>query len=196
MTNFKTSDLIDWQKIWDSLEWDNKEDQQETIRERLHLRARQYAAPVKHDASGIIGNTRTVLVFDLGTEQYSVDVMLVRGIRPMMNITVVPATPTFYRGVVNVRGEIVSVMDLRLFYDMPVQDSDALSGELIIVEANGLRIGLLAHHVEGVLNVLEAAIESFADLRYTVGVTTDGLVLLDIARMFEDSRMIVGRTED
>lgn len=183
---------FDWQAIWRELEWDDATHYEEVMRERLRQRAQQYATPLK-TADEDLAKALTVLAFDLGGEKYAVDVILVRAIRDKLNITPVPSTPPFYKGVVNIRGNITTVIDLRLFFDVaPNNDQDP--DELVIVRANNLEMALLAHHIHGVTNIPRSRIEPMAEIKYTRGITADGLVLLDIATMFEDERLIVGGT--
>jgi len=185
---------IDWDAVWKSLNWDDANGSEEASQARLHQRAQAYAAPPpKVDG---LEDAKTVLVFTLGEERYGIDVMTVRSVRTISHITRVPGTPAFYRGVVNVRGQIVTVMDLRLLFDISTVDEKSAPDELIVAQANHLEIGLLAHNVEGVMTVPEADIEPVDNIRYALGVTVERLVLLDIDRLFEDSRLIVGGKDE
>jgi purine-binding chemotaxis protein CheW len=185
---------IDWEAVWKSLNWDDLAGSEEAAHERLHQRALAYAAPPpKADA---LEDAKTVLVFELSDERYGIDVMTVRSVRTISHITRVPGTPSFYRGVVNVRGQIVTVMDLRLLFEIVITADMSSPDELIVVQANQLEIGLLAHNVEGVIAVPQADIEPVDNIRYALGVTTDRLVLLDIDRLFEDNRLIIGGKEE
>ena len=194
MTNDIDTQQIDWEKVLQSLDWDDEDRQQEALRERLRERARQYAAPIRDDR--IIGDTRTVLTFALGAEVYGIDVMVVRGVRSLTTITRVPGTPRFYKGVVNVRGQIISALDLRQFFDMSFDEQGDPPRELIIARANQLEIGLLAKHVEGVETIPQSAIEPMEDMRYALGVTKERLVVLDIEQLFTHDRLIIGGAEE
>jgi purine-binding chemotaxis protein CheW len=185
---------IDWEAVWKSLNWDDLRDSEGANQERLHQRALAYAAPPPKVEG--LEDAKTVLAFALGDERYGIDVMTVRSVRTVSHITRVPGTPTFYRGVVNVRGQIVTVMDLRLLFDISVGNEKSPPDELIVVQANQLEIGLLAHDVEGVMTVRQVEIEPVDNIRYAHGVTTERLVLLDIDRLFEDSRLIVGGKDE
>ena len=187
---------IDWASLWKNLDWEDKEHQREAVLQRLHKRAVLYARAVED--AGIVGDTRTMLVFQLGAETYAVDVMVVRGIRllaEMTKITRVPGAPRFYTGVVNIRGQITSVLDLRLFFDMTV-DEQTQPRELVVARSNKLEIGLLADHVEGVLTIPQETIEPLEDMRYALGVTMGRLIVLDIEQIFEDERLIIGGTDE
>lgn len=185
---------IDWDAVWKSLNWDDANGSEESTQARLHQRALAYAAPPPKVES--LEDSKTVLVFELGEERYGINVMTVRSVRTISHITRVPGTPAFYRGVVNVRGQIVTVMDLRLLFDISIADEKAPPDELIVAQSNQLEIGLLAHNVEGVMSVLQADIEPVDNIRYALGVTAERLVLLDIDRLFEDNRLIVGGKDE
>lgn len=180
---------IDWKAIWQDLDWDNPARQEEVTRQRLSHRARQYAALVSEAQDD--ARLLTVLTFDLGTERYAVDVMQVRGVRTLPHVTPVPGIPPFYRGVVNLRGQIITVMDLRIFFGLPADDQK-LPGELVIARANDLELGLLTHHVRGVESLSTQELEPLGDVRYARGVTASRTVLLDIAAIFGDERLVIG----
>lgn len=188
---------IDWEKVWKSLAWVDHNEDEATIRQRLQQRARQYAAP-KQQPGTTAEDGYTVLTFALGTEHYGVDVMRVRGVRALTTsrLTHVPGVPAFYRGVVNVRGQVITVLDLRLFFAMPADDGDNIPGELVIVRSGMLEIGLLAHDVEGVEVIPRSEVEPVDNMRYALGVTAAKLVLLDIKHLFEDERLLVGGKDE
>jgi purine-binding chemotaxis protein CheW len=182
---------IDWEAVWKSLDWDDGERYQTAETDRLQQRARQYAAAVKEKLE-LAGDSRSVLTFDLGKEQYGVDVMLVRGVRTISRVARVPGVPDFYRGVMNMRGRIVTVMDLRYFFNIPVQDEANPPSELVIVRSNNLDVGLLAHQVNGVVSVSLSAIKPIEHMPYMLGVSGDRVVVLNVVQLFEDERLIVG----
>jgi purine-binding chemotaxis protein CheW len=187
------NETIDWQALWGELDWDAEARHERSEQILLRQRARQYASlpPDIEDETG----KQTLLAFDVGDEQYAIDVMLVDSIRPIVKITPVPATPRFYRGVVNIRGQIVTVMDLRLFFDIDVNEREAPE-ELIVVNVNKLEVGILTHHVRGVISVAKTHIEPLEDVRYTWGITQNHILLLDLKSLFEDDRLIVGGADE
>lgn len=185
----------DQDDIWKSLDWDNPEHRQQVEVERLRQRARQYAiaATTEHDDSG--EQAETLLTFNLGTERYGIDVMLVRGVRSEQKITPVPGVPNFYRGVINVRGQIVTVLDLRYLLNVGDPQAHTPPTEVMITQSNHLRLGLLAHKVNGVESIPRSAINPIDHLPYSHGVTTDQLIILNVQRLFEDPRLMVGVSE-
>ncbi|MDX1995849.1 MAG: chemotaxis protein CheW [bacterium] len=185
---------IDWQSLRRELEWEQSNRQEDTNLRRLQQRARQYAALLPNAQVDEVA-TASVLAFQLGRERYALDVMLVRSVRTAGKITAVPGVPYFYPGVVNLRGQITTVLDLSAFFDVQSGAAEP-ARELILVQANALELALLAHHIEGVVQIPLSQIEPLPDVRYARGVTPDGIVLLDILTVFEDERLIVGSTQD
>lgn len=186
---------INWDEIRQHFEWGELGETNEAILRRLQQRARLYAAPNQR-AEFAPEEVRTALTFELGTEHYGVDVMTVRGVRTISRITRVPGTPNFYRGVVNVRGQVITVMDLRLFFNIAVSEEERAPDELVVVRAGGLEIGLLAHNVEGVRTIPTTALEPVDNMRYALGVTTDRLVMLDVQRLLQDEQLVVGGQDE
>ncbi len=181
---------VDWEAVWKSLNWDDEKRQQSADHERLRQRAQHYAAPARM-LEAAPENALTVLIFDLGGERYGVDVMRVRGIRPLGKVTPVPGTQNFYRGVINLRGQILTVLDLRLFFGVR-EEEVIVPDEVVIARSFHLEMALLAHQVVGVQTIGADAVKAVEHMPYSQGITRDKVVLLDITRLFEDQRLILG----
>ncbi|RMG87445.1 MAG: chemotaxis protein CheW, partial [Chloroflexi bacterium] len=108
----------------------------------------------------------------------------------------VPGAPPFYRGIVNVRGHITTVLDLRPLFDISIVPDEESPHELILVEAANLRLALLAHHIEGVASIPQTSMETLATMEYALGVTLERLIILDIERLFSDKRLWIGGVEE
>jgi purine-binding chemotaxis protein CheW len=182
---------IDWEAVWKSLNWDDDQRQEVANQERLRQRAQHYAAPAK-DQKDTLEDVRTVLVFHLGGENYGIDVRYVFGIRALDTVAHVPGTPAFYGGVINVRGRILTVFDLRSFFQILHTDADGAPGEVVIVHAGKLEMAVLAHQVIGVESIPLSTIKPIEHMPYTVGLTSEKIILLDMAQLFQDERLIVG----
>jgi purine-binding chemotaxis protein CheW len=102
------------------------------------------------------------LTFALGKEEYGVGILKVREIIGVMEITAVPHTLPYVKGVINLRGRVIPVLDLRLKFGMPVKEYDERTC-IIVVEIDGpsgpIQVGLLVDSVSEVLNVTAAEIE-------------------------------------
>lgn len=191
MSSSKPSRQIDWEAVWQSLNWDDDQRQQVANQERLRLRAQHYAAPAKVQ-DGVLEDVRTVLAFQLGSETYGIDVRYVYGIRALGDVAHVPGTPAFYQGVINMRGRIITVFDLRSFFQIPHADQYVAPGEVVIVHAGRLEMALLAHQVIGVESIPVSTIKAIEHMPYTTGLTSEKVILLDMNLLFQDERLIVG----
>jgi len=131
------------------------------------------------------------LSFYLKDEEYGIEILKVREIIGILPITRVPRTPDFVKGVINLRGKIIAVTDLRSRFEMEERETTDETC-IIVVRANGLEIGVIVDKVSEVLDISDAEIEdvpSFGtDVRteYLLGIgNTNGRVrlLLDISRI-------------
>lgn len=102
------------------------------------------------------------LTFVLGEEEYGLEILKVREIIGVMDITVVPRTPEFIRGVINLRGKIIPVVDLRAKFNMEVIDITEETCIIVVdVVLNGetAEMGILVDKVSEVLDIASADIE-------------------------------------
>ncbi len=151
-----------------------------------------------------------LVVFELGGEAYGINVAYVQSIIPMQEIVTVPGAPAFVEGVVNLRGAVVPVIDLRTRFGL-LTDTSPESGDktgrrklvIVIVEFNKLQVGLIVDKVTEVIKIPETAIEppspllASVDTAYLRGIGKLGdervVILLDLARVFslEEQRALV-----
>jgi purine-binding chemotaxis protein CheW len=113
-------------------------------------------------STGAITETRQYLTFKLDSEVYAIDVAQVREILEVSGITRVPQTPLYMRGVINLRGSVVPVMDLRLKFGMS-ETEQTINTCIIVVEAffegETLVVGALADSVQEVFELEPSQIE-------------------------------------
>jgi purine-binding chemotaxis protein CheW len=102
------------------------------------------------------------LTFSLANEEYGIGILKIKEIIGMMPITTVPQTPLFVKGVINLRGKVIPVIDLRLRFDMEGIDYSERTC-IIVVEIQGktgtVLIGIVVDSVSEVLNIKEEDIE-------------------------------------
>jgi len=113
-------------------------------------RATPGQAAAAGSAAGIAGAPREVLSFKLGAEEYGIDILKVQEIRGYENPTRIANVPAFMKGVVNLRGVIVPVVDMRLRFDLPDVSYDAFT-VVIILNLAGRTIGMVVDSVSDVL---------------------------------------------
>lgn len=160
------------------------------------LHARALALAQKPRCESDEGASINVLEFRLAQESYAVELLHVREVYPFKELTPLPCTPAFVLGIVNVRGRIVSVLDLKKFFELPEKGITDLH-RIILVEGNGLSFGVLADVVVGLRSIPLASLQppppTFEGIRnaYLKGVTAGRLVVLDLARILADPKIIV-----
>jgi purine-binding chemotaxis protein CheW len=118
---------------------------------------------VQSETSGGLKNLAgKYLTFALGHEEYGIGILKVREIIGLMEITAVPQTPAFVKGVINLRGRVIPVLELRTKFGMAAQDYNDRTC-IIVVEVNGtssaIQVGMLVDSVSEVLHILEEELE-------------------------------------
>lgn len=106
--------------------------------------------------------TGKYLTFILDSEEYGIGILKVKEIIGMMPVTSVPRTPAFVKGVINLRGKVIPVMDLRLKFDMeaiPYTDRTCIIVVEIDYDTEIVLMGIVVDAVSEVLNIRESEIE-------------------------------------
>ncbi len=135
------------------------------------------------------------LTFTLASEEYGIGILKIREIIGMMPITTVPQTPGFVKGVINLRGKVIPVIDLRLRFEMDAIDYTERTC-IIVVEIAGqdgtIQIGIVVDSVSEVLNIAGEDIEDTptfgtklnTDYIHGMAKISDGVkILLDVDRV-------------
>ena len=103
------------------------------------------------------------LVFDLGREEFGIRVMKVREIMGIQDITAVPQTPAHVKGVINLRGKVIPVVDLRLKFGLPEQEYTLRTCIIVVQVAGEAGPMLMGTVVDGVAEVLNLAVADIED---------------------------------
>ena len=169
---------------------DANSDSQRILRERAQSLARVPSAGPAAQC------TLDLLEFRLASERYGLETRYVHEVHPLRELTPLPCTPEFVLGIVNVRGRILPVLDLKKFFQLPDQGLTDLH-RIIHLRGNGLELGLLADVMVGVRRVpldrLQLSLPTLTGIRaeYLKGVTDERLVVLDLERLLSDPKIIV-----
>ena len=137
-----------------------------------------------------------VLEFFLAHEKYAVESRHIREVYPLENLTPLPCTPPFVLGIVNLRGEIVSVLDIKKFFDLPETGLTDLN-KVIVLQSGAMLFGILADTIVGVRRIpvaeIQPSLPTLAGIRekYLRGITPDRTVLLDAGKLLADEQIIV-----
>jgi purine-binding chemotaxis protein CheW len=159
----------------------------------LRERARQLARPV--DEASQPSESIEALVFALGGAHYALAVGAVAEVLPLRGLTPLPGVPAFLPGVVNHRGRVLAVLDLRRLWDPAAEPVPG--GHVVVLAADDAALGLLAESVAGVVAIglheigpPPAAIGSSAQ-PFVQGVTAGMVTVLDSRRLAHDARIAV-----
>ena len=98
------------------------------------------------------------LTFGLNDEQYGLEILKVREIIGLMDITSVPRTPDYVKGVINLRGSVIPIVDLRLKFGMPEAEPTEQTC-VIVVDVHGTEMGIIVDCVSEVLDIMGEQIE-------------------------------------
>lgn len=117
-------------------------------------------AAVQEQAVGaaVNGEERQLVVFQLGAELYGVDIARVHEIIRLQTITRVPRAPSFVEGVINLRGKVIPVVDLRRRFGLPIGEHTRAT-RTVVVEIGDQVVGIIVDSVSEVLRVNTSTIE-------------------------------------
>ncbi len=118
----------------------------------------------------ILDKDEKYLTFVLGNEEYGIEILRVREIIGLMDITTVPQTPGHMKGVINLRGKVIPVIDLRLKFSMQ-EEKHTKETCIIVVEVNNTSIGIIVDSVSEVSDIGSGEIEESPD--FGQGIDTD-----------------------
>lgn len=167
------------------------------VGEVLHARARALA---RRPATPSSATLLEVLRFRLAQEHYAIETRWVSEVMPLRDLAPLPGTPPFVRGIVNARGRILPVFDLKKFFDLPEAGLTDLH-TVVVVQGPNLQFGLLADTVLGVASLdegdLQPALVTLTGIRADClrGVAAGPLVVLAMDRIFTDARIIIDTSE-
>jgi purine-binding chemotaxis protein CheW len=137
-----------------------------------------------------------IIEFVLAYEKYAIESSYIDEVYPMKEFTPLPGTPPFVLGIINLRGKILSVIDIRKFFDLPVKGLSNLN-RVLVVKTPEMELGIISDFILGVRVIsrksINPALPTMTGIRarYLHGVTDEGLVLLDVIKICSDPEIIV-----
>jgi purine-binding chemotaxis protein CheW len=146
---------------------------------------------------------RQILTFSLNGQDYGLDLLEVQEIRGLTAITPVPNMPAHIKGVMNLRGAVLPVVDLRQKFEMPLLEYTQFN-VIVIAHAGGKSVGLVVDSVSDVLNAPADSIQRAPDFGGSVDsrlvqglLKTDGrlAVLLDLEKLLTESEILAATVE-
>lgn len=137
-----------------------------------------------------------VVEFQLAGEKYCIESIFVREVYQPEEITPLPCTPSFVSGIINARGQIVSVIDIKKFWNLPEKNSIE-PDKVIIIRNDKMEFGILADEIIGVRSIpaceIQTTIPALTGVRaeYLKGITKERLAVLDAGKILNDRGIIV-----
>jgi len=165
----------------------------ERTRVILEERARNLARPLDKEDDG---DSVSLVVVRVGSEQYGLDITRLQETKPLSGLTHLPNVPPFWKGLVNLRGHLVPVLDLRRYLQLP----DVAAGDdetVVVVAARDMAVGLLVDSVTDIRRVplghIKAPPAETAGTRNQAvrGVTPDLISVLDLDALLADPNLTV-----
>ncbi len=134
------------------------------------------------------------VTFRLDSEKYGINVMQVQEVLRMTDIAPVPGAPDYVLGIINLRGNVVTVIDTRLRFGLPEQEADDAT-RIVIIEADNQVVGILVDSVAEVVDMRMSEIDTAPNVgndessRYIQGVSSQSeelLILVDVNKLLSD----------
>ena len=141
-------------------------------------------------------NHLEVVEFVLAYENYAIESVYISEVYPLKEFVSVPCTPDFVIGIINVRGRIISIIDLKKFFDLP-EKGIADFNKIIIINSEFNEFGIVADSITGVLSIpaneIQTSIPSLTGTRerYLKGVLKSRIIFLDAAKILSDRNIVV-----
>jgi len=196
----KQTSTIEWSDIHRRLEIGREaiergfeptpEEKKRILKNRAKSLARQ---PEKEEDPG---KQLQVVEFLLAHERYAIETAYIREAYPLKELTPLPGTPPFVLGIINVRGQILSLIDLKKFFELPEKGITDLN-KVMIIHADEMEFGILVDAIIGVrpvpFNELQPSLPTLTGIRadYLKGVTKERIVVLDAKRILSDKKIVV-----
>ena len=147
----------------------------------------------EHEQAGTVID---LVEFQLAQERYAFESIHINEVYPLHHLTPGPCAPVFVLGIINVRGRILSIVDLKNFFDLPGRSLGELN-KVIILQSGQMEMGILADRVAGTLRLrldqLQPALPTMTGIRedYLKGIGPGQLVVLDAARIMADKKLVI-----
>jgi len=147
--------------------------------------------------AGTVSGNFQIIVFKQGEEEYALHIDQIKEVVITPNITRMPQTPSFVRGVANIRGNIIAIVDLEDMFGLKRTNANALGKNFtLVVESEDLKMGILVHEVPNTLTVsakdFDESVNIVNDSRvssnYIRGIIKSGqrlIILIDIFKVID-----------
>ena len=124
-----------------------------------------------------------IVVFKLASETYGIESSFIGEVHPLKDFTILPGMPSFVLGIINVRGQIFSIIDLKKFFNLPEKGLGELN-KVIIIRNERMEFGILADIIQGACSLsldeiqIQPGSAHVIDPGYLKGITNDHIIIL------------------
>jgi purine-binding chemotaxis protein CheW len=166
----------------------------ETRNAILRARAQKLAQPPGD--KGAAEAALNVVVFQLGHECYGVEACYVREVYPLKEVTPLPCISPFILGLINVRGQILSVVDLKQFLELPAKEGTD-PNKVILLHQEAMTLGILVDALIGVRQIFPSQLQpapptlTASRQKLLKGVTGEPMILLDAEKLLTHPELII-----
>ena len=165
----------------------------------LRSRAREMAQePEKQTTDSLITN---FLIFDLAGETYGINATFVREVYPLKDYTSLPGVPSYILGILNVRGQILTIVNLKKLFKLPEKGLGELN-KVIIIRNHKMEFGIMADSIMGIktfpydsIGELPATFTGVGS-DYLKGITPENIIILDGEKILGDNKIIIDEKID
>lgn len=160
------------------------------------LKARASALAQEPVAEQSVAGSLEVVEFVLAHERYAIESRFIHEVAVLESLTPLPCVPAFVLGIVNLRGEMLPIIDLKKFFELPDKGLGDLN-KIIVLRSGEALFGVLADAIAGVRRVLLADVHpsppTLTGIRrdYLKGITAERLVVLDAEKLLSDKSIVV-----
>jgi purine-binding chemotaxis protein CheW len=163
---------------------------------RTKLKDRAIAMAREPEQKRAVSETIGIVAFTLAAETYAIESVFVREVYPLKDFTPLPGVPSYILGIINVRGQILPVIDLKKFFNLPEKGLGDLNKVIILCD-DLMEFGILADVVNGTQTIeyddilaIPATVTGIGE-EYLKGVTKERLIVLSAERLLRDKSIVV-----
>jgi purine-binding chemotaxis protein CheW len=137
-----------------------------------------------------------IIEFILGEERYAVETHYLQEVYHLKEITPLPCTPAFVSGIINLRGRILSIIDLKIFLGLQQKSLNKIN-KVIIIKKDDMEFGIQVDSIIGVSNFLVKNFQlpppalSGIGASYLLGISLDGLIILNAEGILDDKKIVI-----
>jgi purine-binding chemotaxis protein CheW len=134
--------------------------------------------------------------FYMAPEHYCIESRFLKEVLSLKELTFIPGVPSFIQGIINLRGQVMSLMNLRKFLDLK-ETGISEQNKIMVVSHKGLEIGILVDRISGMFTVSISEIDQVLinfggqGKEFIKGVTREGVIVLDCAALLESKKILI-----